>query len=333
LYAIETKDLGKKFPVGKGYWDLLMGPFKTTQITALQGINIEVKKGEVFGLLGPNGAGKTTLIKILCTLVLPSEGSALVYGFDVTRHEGVVKQLIGYVISEDRSFFWRLTGRQNLLFFSALQNLSRDYARKRINELTELVGLSNDIDNPFKNYSSGTKQKLALARGMLTDPEILFLDEPTRTLDPITTRKLRAFIREIIVKEQRKTIIIATNNMQEAEELCDRIAVLRKGKLMLCESVKNAKVSFNGNSRYIIELNENCNNIEQKLQSNILGAKIVNSTREFSDLSGSVLTVEIEAENIKISEIVRNLVLAGIRVETFIPKRLSLDEIFAKIVE
>ncbi len=332
-YAIQTKNLGKKFTAGKRYRDLLMNPFKTAQITALQGINIEVNKGEVFGLLGPNGAGKTTLIKILCTLVLPSEGSAFVNGLDVTKREDMVKRLIGYVISEDRSFFWRLTGRENLSFFSALNNLSREESTKRINEVTELVGLSHDIDNPFKNYSSGTKQKLAIARGMLTDPEILFLDEPTRTLDPITTRNLREFIRQIIVKEQRKTVIVATNNMQEAEELCDRIAILRKGRLMLCESVKNAKVAFNGGSRYIIKLKENCHDIHRKLQSHILGAKIVNSSREFSDLSGSVLTVEVETKNGNISEIIKAIVLSGIRVETFSPKRSSLDEIFAKIVE
>ena len=332
-FAIQTFNLSKTFALPKRYRDLLLHPFSKEETIALENVTIQVKKGEMYGLLGPNGAGKTTLIKILCTLVLPTEGTALVNYYDVTKYEKEVKRLIGYVVSDERSFFWRLTGRQNLRFFSALNNLPTEPANKRIREVTELVELEHDIDKPFKNYSSGMKQKLAIARGMLTNAEILFLDEPTRTLDPTAAQNLRKFIKEVIVREQGKTVILATNNMQEAEELCDRIAILRKGKLLICKSIKSLKALFSNNGRYVIKLKENGHDLHRKLQSTIVGAEIVYSRREFSSNGGSVLRVEIETQNSNISEIIRRIVMSGISVEAFGPNGSSLDEIFAKIVE
>jgi ABC-2 type transport system ATP-binding protein len=253
-YAIETLNLTKRFRQPKRYCDLFLHPFRRDEITVLEDINIQVNKGELFGLLGPNGAGKTTLIKILCTLILPSAGTALVNGHDIKRDGKAIRKSIGYVISEDRSFYWRLTGRQNLRFFAELNNFSRSEADQRIKELVELTGLRDEADKIFKNYSSGMKQRLAIARGLLTNPEILFLDEPTKSLDPIAAHDVKMFIRNRMVGEEKKKVVLATNNMQEAEELCDRVAIIHHRRVKVCETLEEIRRISNKEKRYILSL-------------------------------------------------------------------------------
>lgn len=253
-YAIDILNLTKRFRQPIRYRDLFLHPFRRDEITVLEDINIQVNKGELFGLLGPNGAGKTTLIKILCTLILPSAGTALVNGHDIKRDGKAIRKSIGYVISEDRSFYWRLTGRQNLRFFAELNNFSRSEADQRIKELVELTGLRDEADKIFKNYSSGMKQRLAIARGLLTNPEILFLDEPTKSLDPIAAHDVKMFIRNRMVGEEKKKVVLATNNMQEAEELCDRVAIIHHRRVKVCETLEEIRRISNKEKRYILSL-------------------------------------------------------------------------------
>ena len=332
-YIIETLNLTKRFPQTKSYLELFMHPFRRKEITALENVTIQVKKGEIFGLLGTNGAGKTTLIKILCTLILPNEGKAFVNGQNVTRNEKEIKQITGYVVSEERSFYWRLTGRQNLAFFATLNNLNGWQAKKRIKEVIELVGLENDIDKIFQTYSSGMKQKLAFARGMLTNPPILFLDEPTRNIDPMAAQNLRRFIKDVIVTEQRKTVIIATNNLNEAEELCDRIAIINRGRLRICESTKLIKRILNQKNIYHIRLRGSFEYLNRKLPSSILNGKIVTLSPDSSSNTAALLTLEIDREKDNISEIIDGIIMSGIDIEAFYPKNFSLDEIFSKIIQ
>ncbi|MGA1869508.1 MAG: ABC transporter ATP-binding protein [bacterium] len=233
-YAIETYHIKKEFPRNKRFRDLLCYPFSHEKITALEDISITVNKGEVFCLLGPNGAGKTTLIKILCTLILPSDGHALVNGHNVVVNPGEVKKTIGYVISEERSFYWRLTAYQNLKFFGILNNIPPSYLVQRIEAVLKLVGLSNKADVMFKDYSLGMKQKLAIARAFLTEPEIIFMDEPTQALDPSYSHFFRQFISEKIVGYERKTVFLATHNLKDVEEIGHRIAIINKGKIEAC---------------------------------------------------------------------------------------------------
>ncbi|MHB1160231.1 MAG: ABC transporter ATP-binding protein [Chloroflexota bacterium] len=228
--AIEVRDLSKSFPKQRGYWETLRHPRRRSTTTALREVSFSVAEGEVFGLLGPNGAGKTTLIKILCTLVLPTEGSASVNGYDVVRDPAAVRRSIGYVVADERSFHWRLTGRQNLRFFATLNNLVGKERERRVEEVAKLVGLSRQLDEPFLHYSTGTKQKMAIARGLLTDPPILLLDEPTRSLDLPTARAVRSFVKRRLAAQGR-TVLIATHNMEEASELCHRVAVIDGGRL------------------------------------------------------------------------------------------------------
>jgi len=188
--AISTINITKRFPRTTGYRDLL--PFRERKwVTAVEDISLDIEEGELFGLLGPNGAGKTTLIKLLCCLVLPNSGTAKVFGYDILKDEQAVKNLVGLVSAEERSFFWRITARENLRFFASLYRLSGRQSKERINELLNLVGLADEADIRFQNYSTGMRQKLAIARGLLGRPRVLFVGEPTRSLDPVSAQAVR----------------------------------------------------------------------------------------------------------------------------------------------
>jgi ABC-2 type transport system ATP-binding protein len=230
-YAIEGFQLEKSFAKKRSIRDLMATPLKpAARVRALDGVDLHVKTGEIFGLLGPNGAGKTTLVKILSCLVLPDRGRALIDGVDV-RHENKVKPRLGLVHSDERSFYWRLSGRDNLKFFARLYDVPGKRIKSRIDELLVKVDLVEAADRPFSGYSSGMKQRLAIARALLHDPPILLMDEPTRSLDPAACLSLRAFIRDELKHRDGKTILLATHNLREAETLCDRIAILVKGSV------------------------------------------------------------------------------------------------------
>jgi ABC-2 type transport system ATP-binding protein len=234
--VLETHNLTKEFIRRKGL-SSLRNPFDKTVFTAVKGINLTVERGEIFGLLGPNGAGKTTLTKMLCTLILPSAGGATVCGYDLAKQQGKVKSRIALISSEERSFYWRLTGRQNLNFFAALHGLSRSIAHQRIEEVLEIVDMAAAADRRFQEYSTGMKQRMGLARGLLADPELFFMDEPTKGLDPIATWHLHEFIRNKLA-EAGKTVIIATHHLAEAEQVCDRIGIMYAGEMRASGPVK-----------------------------------------------------------------------------------------------
>ena len=228
-YAIEGFQLEKSFSKKRSIKDLFTKPFASPgSVQALRGVDLHVKTGEIFGLLGPNGAGKTTLVKILSCLILPDRGRALIGGEDV-RHENKVKPRLGLVHSDERSFYWRLSGRDNLRFFARLYDVPGQRIESRIDELLHKVDLGDASLRRFSDYSSGMKQRLAIARALLHDPPILLMDEPTRSLDPSASLSLRALIRDELKGRDGKTILLATHNLREAEALCDRIAILVEG--------------------------------------------------------------------------------------------------------
>ena len=240
--AINITNLTKKFPRTSRYRDLL--PFRHRELTeAVKDVSLEIQEGEFFGMLGPNGAGKTTLIKMLCCLVLPNSGTAQVFGHDIIKEEQSVKELVGLVSAEERSFFWRITGRENLQFYAALYQIPKQQANTRINDLLELVGLADDADTRFQNYSTGMRQKLAIARGLLSEPRVLFVDEPTRSLDPVSAQAVRLFLKERLADEG-KTVVLATHNLNEAEQLCDRLSIMDHGHLKALGSVDELRSIF-----------------------------------------------------------------------------------------
>lgn len=206
-------------------------------MTAVDHLNLKIGKGELFGLLGPNGAGKTTLVKILCTLLPPDEGEACVNGFDVVRQQMDVRRSLGTLFSVgERGVFWRLSGYRNLEFFSAIYNVPRRKRHERIMEVLDLVGLKDKAFENYQKYSGGMKRKLALARALLPDPPVLLLDEPTVGLDVISSRSLREFIRRNLSKEAGKTVLYTTHYVEEASQICDRIGILNKGRLVACDT-------------------------------------------------------------------------------------------------
>ncbi len=227
--AIRVSKLSKRFTGPRPLGEALRAPFRRRKVTALDDVDLVAHWGEVLALVGPNGAGKTTLLKVLCTLVLPDSGVVEVAGHDVARAPNAAKKSVGLVLADERSFYWRLTGRHNLEFFAALQGMPGREARRRISELLEKVDLAKAADVPFREYSLGMKQKLALCRGLLHRPRVLLLDEPTRGIDLATLRTLRAVLRDHVAAGGGA--LLASHDLAEIEALDCRVALLRTGRV------------------------------------------------------------------------------------------------------
>jgi ABC-2 type transport system ATP-binding protein len=259
-YAIETIGLVKRYPTtvrkaeggGRGFgggggggggsvdsFGSIFSVFKRKKgpyVEALRGLDLQIKKGEVFGLLGPNGAGKTTLIKILCTLVIHDEGFAYIDGIDVKKEPGKVLKNLQAVLPESRGFTWRLSGRQNLAFYALLYGLRDREAKERIDYLLDLTGLKDRADDGYQRYSTGMQRKLLLCRALLRETQVLLFDEPTVGLDPASAMDFRRLLRDKLAREEGKTIVLSTHNLPEAQDICDRIAILDRGKMTACDT-------------------------------------------------------------------------------------------------
>ncbi len=227
--AIEARNLVKRY-VTKKRIGLLRS--RTEVVEALRGVSFVVRHGEVVGLLGPNGAGKTTTVKILATLLIPDAGEARVEGFDVVREVNEVRKRIGIMLSVEKGFYGKLTGRENLEYFGALYGIPEKILRQRIDELLKLLELDRlgGADRLFEEFSLGMRARLALARALLRDPPVLLLDEPTLGLDPPTARRIRGLVRELA--RQGKAILYTTHNMFEAEIVCDRVLLINRGVIV-----------------------------------------------------------------------------------------------------
>jgi ABC-2 type transport system ATP-binding protein len=225
MAVIEARDLHRTYKTTTGTIRR-----RSLEVEAVRGVSFDVEKGELFGLLGPNGAGKTTTIKMLITLLIPTSGSAKVLGYDVVEDAREVRKRIGYVFGGERGVYERLSGLDNLRYFAELYGVPGREIRPRIEELLELVGLKGREKERVEGYSRGMKQRLHVARGLLHDPPVVFLDEPTIGLDPVGARELRATIASLT--EAGKTVLLTTHYMFEADALCDRIAVIANGEIV-----------------------------------------------------------------------------------------------------
>jgi len=229
MKAIEVDHLRRTYILEKGPW------FRRSRRTveAVRDLSFEVAEGELFGMLGPNGAGKTTTIRILTTLLYPTAGRAAVLGLDVVGHARDLRRRIGIVFGGERGLYGRLSARDNLRYFANLYGLVTREARPRIDHVLEAVGLSQRSDDRVDTYSRGMKQRLHLARALLHDPAVLFLDEPTLGLDPIGAREIRQLVKEL--RSSGRTVLLTTHYMFEADELCDRVAIIDRGALLALE--------------------------------------------------------------------------------------------------
>jgi ABC-2 type transport system ATP-binding protein len=223
--VVEAQDLHRTYRTSTG---TLRRKWKNVE--AVRGVSFEIQEGELFGLLGPNGAGKTTTIKMLITLLIPTKGTARVLGYDVVKDAREVRRRIGYVFGGERGVYERLSGYDNLRYFAELYGVPPQEIRPRIDQLLELVGLKGREQERAEGYSRGMKQRLHIARGLLHDPPVVFLDEPTIGLDPVGARELRATIASLA--DAGKTILLTTHYMFEADALCDRIAVINRGEIV-----------------------------------------------------------------------------------------------------
>jgi len=228
--VLEIERLTKIFRPAKGIARWLSASPISVELKALDEVTFQVYRGEVFGLLGPNGAGKTTLLKILASLIQPCRGKARVCGMDVVREEDRIRGKVGLVVSDERSFYWRLSGRENLRFYGSLWNLSGRRLEEKIRSFAELLDMQSFLDQRYDSYSTGMRQRLAVARGLLGSPEVLLLDEPTRGLDPVSSGNLLRCLRGI-ADQGGVTILMVTHRLSEAKEVCDRVGILNQGKL------------------------------------------------------------------------------------------------------
>ncbi|KRD23492.1 MULTISPECIES: ABC transporter ATP-binding protein [unclassified Streptomyces] len=219
MSAIDVQDLTRRFRGRKG-----------VEVTALDGVSLRAEEGEVVGLLGPNGAGKTTLSRILTTLLLPTSGSARVDGLDVVRDAPEVRKRIGLVLGGERGLYGRLTARQNLRYWGAMQGLSGSRCRNRADELLELLGLAERADDRVETYSRGMVQRVHLARALLCDPRVLIMDEPTSGMDPHAAQGFRGLVEKL--RDGGSTVLLATHDMQEAQALCSRVALIDHGRIL-----------------------------------------------------------------------------------------------------
>lgn len=223
-------------------------------VEALRDVSFNIRAGEIFGLIGPNGAGKTTLTKIIATLIQPTAGSAAVNGHDTVRDDERVRRNVGLAGAEERSFYWRLTAEQNLLFFARLYGLSGNDAQRRIKQLFQLFEFDELALRRFAELSTGNKQRLAVARAMLANPPVLLLDEPTRSLDPIAAARMRETIQSLAQnKDQRVTIFLTSHNLTEVEELCDRVAIIGKGEIRAIDTPANLRAMHTQQEQVSVE--------------------------------------------------------------------------------
>ncbi len=320
---IECTLVSKSFPSAYGLFAWIKHHGRTPRRTALNDISLRVLPRQLFGLLGPNGAGKTTLLKLLATLWLPDRGTIVVNGIDLAADPDAVKRQIGLCTSEERSFYFRLTARENLDFFGALAGLGGAALRTRIAEVVAIVDLSASLDRRFDTFSSGMRVRLALARALLANPQILLLDEPTRGVDPVHADSMRRLLREELVGRQGKTVVLTTNILEEAWSVCDTVAILNEGKLVAQGAPAELNAQIGGRVRYAItfdriaaDLVERVRAIEGVLQADTGGRR------------GETLTVELIAGGRTLTQLLHTASANGTTVLGVRPLDDGLLELF-----
>lgn len=318
--AIRTEKLGRVYKIRGGKKE------EAKELVALQDVNLEIMPGELFGLLGPNGAGKTTLIKILTTLLAPTLGLACVAGIDVAKHPDEVRPKINMVSGGESSGYGLLTVRENLWMFAQFYGIPSSIANQRIKDLLDIVGLGDRINTKSSDLSTGLRQKMNIVRGFLTDPEVLFLDEPTLGLDVGASRDVRGFIRKWVNENEDKTLLLTTHYMVEADELCDRVAIINEGKVLACDSPKRLKRELQKEAIFRIEVSP-LNDLGIDVFSGIPGVK--NVTNEDFD-GGSYLEFILAEENV-LGEIVIKMTSNEIRILNLQKREPTLEDVFVNL--
>lgn len=320
-FAIETKKLGRIYKIRgakKG---------ESRKLVALNNINLSIRKGELFGLLGPNGAGKTTLIKILTTLLSPTSGKANVAGFDVVSEPGKIRQVINMVSGGEASGYGLLTVRENLWMFSQFYGIPSPDANKRIKDLLKVVGLEDRMNTRSSDLSTGLRQKMNIVRGFMTDPAVLFLDEPTLGLDVGASRDVRRFVRQWVDDNPERTILLTTHYMVEADEMCDRVAIINQGKVLACDTP--AKLKQNLQQKAIFEITVDSPQPIKKTPLLKVGG--VNSCAVTARDGSSTLELIME-EEASLAGVIEALGQQQARIMSLQKREPTLEDVFVKLV-
>ncbi len=299
------------------------GLFKseTKLVEALKGVSFDIKPGQIFGLLGPNGAGKTTLIKCLTTLLLPTAGAAWINGYQLTKDDNQIRATVGCMLMGERGLYWKLTGRENMVFFGALYHLSPAARRRRADEIIERLNLGDIADRSVETYSSGQKMKLAFAKALINDAPLLILDEPTNTLDLPSARELRAVVREL--NEQGKTVIYTTHIMSEAETMCDRVAIIDRGEVLALGTVPELKTSLNRDAVIRIE-----GVISSKASQAVEALPGVTHAATAAVNGHTQLTVMAHDQQSLLPRLIETLTAHSAVIQKIAPEEVTLEDVF-----
>jgi len=322
-YAIETHELGRIYKTRGNKKEKRV----RKELLALADVNLNIKQGELFGLLGPNGAGKTTLIKILTTLLSPTSGWARVSGFDVTKEPERIRSRINMVSGGESSGYGLLTVRENLWMFSQFYGIPSKEANRRIEELLKMVGLGDRIHSKSSDLSTGLRQKMNIVRGFMTDPEVLFLDEPTLGLDVGSSRDVRRFIREWVENNKTHTVMLTTHYMVEAEELCDRVAIINMGRVLACDSPARLKRSLQKDASFEIETSPLNGLNSQTIQAL---PEVRKATASIID-GGAILNL-ILGKEAALADIINILSQKNIRIMKLTKREPTLEDVFVDLV-
>ncbi|MFH0748804.1 MAG: ABC transporter ATP-binding protein [Candidatus Bathyarchaeota archaeon] len=349
-YAIETKGLFKRYPTSsrrqRGFFSsehvnsftsilrifrANKGPF----IEALRGVDLKIKQGEIFGVLGPNGAGKTTLIKILSTLVIHDEGEVYIHGFDVKKKPSEVLKILQAVLPESRGFAWRLTGRQNLEFYSLLYGLGETEAKERINFLLEFTGLKERADDGYQRYSTGMQRKLLLCRALLRNTPTLLFDEPTVGLDPNSAAEFRTLLQKKLAREEKKTILLSTHNLSEAQGICDRVAILDRGRITACDTPDNIRyMMFDEKVFTITFIDAIFNEKKEKMMNQIEAMTGVHGATPVVDLERNFKGLSIRVnKDMDLSSLLEVIMRSGAKIKVINTQEPTLEDAFKAITE
>ena len=341
-FAIQACQLVKKFPARPGTGDKpadrdalpaqpkqrSLWPFRKKEpkalFTAVNGVDLEIQRGEIFGLLGPNGAGKSTTIRMLCTLLEPTSGTARVNGFDVVTQANDVRRSLGTLLAGERSIYWKLTGRENLEYFAALYHIPQAIAKKRVDELVERMELKERANELVEKYSTGMRQRVAIAKALLARPPILLLDEPTLGLDPQAARNLRELIAQL--KQEGHTILLTTHYMEEADQLSDRIGIIDTGKVIALDTPEGLKRRIDQKEVIRLEVTGWQEYIGEKLRSLSEVSNVVARKQAEADL----WEVNLQSNNSRavLPKLVESISQNGTRLVNMNIVKPSLEDVF-----
>jgi ABC-2 type transport system ATP-binding protein len=326
---LTVEHVDKSFPVSHGLGELVrsIAGRRVPRRQVLFDVSLDVARGELFGLLGPNGAGKSTLLRLLATLTVPDSGRMTIDGIDVATHPLEAKRRLALCTSDERSFYFRLTARQNLEFFGALMGLSGAHLRRRIEDCIDMVDLRPHLDRRFGGFSSGMRVRLTVARALLADPGILFFDEPTRAVDPVHAEDLRLLIRRDLVERAGKTVVLATNLLDEAWALCDRVAVVNHGRIVALGPPRELDVDLHALARYRVTLDE----VDEDLLARTRGLPGLRELRVVRTEHGVDLHVDLEPSDDALGALMRAVSWDGARLRDFRPLDPEPVDVFKKV--